>query len=63
MVDLMTKLALDPKTLATYRQDPTLFVDSTSGLTPLEADALKLGHRGAVIASMKGKAHSVCFSK
>jgi hypothetical protein len=53
MVDLMTKLALDPKALATYRQDPTLFVDSTSGLTRLEADALKLGHQGAVIASMK----------
>ena len=55
MVDLMTKLALDPKALATYKQDPTLFVDSTSGLTRLEADALKLGHQGAVIASMKGK--------
>jgi hypothetical protein len=55
MVDLMTKLALDPEALATYRQDPTLFVDSTSGITPLEANALKLGHQGAVIASMKGK--------
>ena len=55
MADLMTTLALDPKALATYKQDPTLFVDSTSGLTPLEADALKLGQQGVVIASMKGK--------
>jgi hypothetical protein len=55
MVDLMTKLALDPRALATYRQDPTLVIGSTSGLTPLEANALKLGQQGAVIASMKGK--------
>ena len=55
MVDLMTQLALDPKTLAMYRQDPTLFVDSASGLTPLEAGALKLGQQGAVMASMKGE--------
>ena len=55
MVDLMIKLALDPNALAAYKQDPTLFVDSISGLTPFEADALKLGHQGTVIASMKGK--------
>lgn len=55
MVDFMTKLALDPKALATYREDPTLSIDSTPGLTPLEANALKLGHQGAIIASMRGK--------
>jgi hypothetical protein len=55
MVDLMIKLAIDPKALATYKQNPKLFIDSTSGLTPLEASALKLGHQGGIIASMKGK--------
>lgn len=64
MVDLMTKLALDPKALATYKQGPSIFVDSISGLHPSEAAALKLGHQGAIIASMRGKrAHSVCFGQ
>jgi hypothetical protein len=55
MVDLMTKLALDPKALATYQQNPNLYIDSTSGLTLPEIRALKLGNEGSVIRAMKGK--------
>lgn len=63
MVDLMTKLALDPKALAAYKQNPTHFVDSTPGLKPLETTALKLGHQGAVICSMKGKPFVSAYKK
>lgn len=63
MVDVMTKLALDPKALAAYKQNPAQFIDSISGLTPLEAGALKLDSQGAIMRSMRGKAFPSTSSK
>jgi hypothetical protein len=55
MVGLMKKLALDPKALAVFEQNPTFLIDSTPDLKPLEIEALKLGQQNAIIRSMKGK--------
>lgn len=54
MADLMTKLALDPKALAEYKQDPALYIEHTPGLTPLEMQAMKLGKQGTILRVMKG---------
>lgn len=53
MEDLMTKLALDPKALAAYQENPTIFLDSAS-LTPSEMSVLKMGP-STIISSMKRK--------
>lgn len=53
MENLMTNLALDPKALAAYQENPTIFLDS-AGLTPLEMSVLKMG-QGTIISSMKRK--------
>lgn len=53
MEDLMTNLALNPKALAAYQKNPTIFLDS-AGLTPLEMSVLKMG-RGTIISLMKRK--------
>lgn len=63
MVDLMTKLALDPKALGMYQQNPTLYIDSTSGLTLPEIHALKLGNEGSVIGAMKGRSFQPILSR
>jgi hypothetical protein len=49
MKDVMIKLALDPRTLAEYKNNPVSFADSVSGLTPLETAALQQAHEGTII--------------
>jgi hypothetical protein len=55
MKEVMIKLALDPKALAEYKNNPTLFSDSISGLNPAERAALREAHESKIISSMKGK--------
>jgi hypothetical protein len=55
MKELMIKLVLDPKALAEYKHNPTLFSDSISGLSPVERAALQEAHESKIISSMKGK--------
>jgi len=55
MQDVMIKLALDPKALAEYQSNPTLFTDSTSGLMPPEKVALQNAHEGLIMSEMKGQ--------
>lgn len=54
MKEVMIKLALDPKALAEYKRNPTLFADSISGLTSVERGALGEAHESKIISSMKG---------
>ena len=55
MKEVMIRLALDPKALAEYKRNPTLFSNSISGLSPVERAALREAHESKIISSMKGK--------
>jgi hypothetical protein len=53
MIDLMTKLALDPRLLAEYKADPHAFVQAMPDLSDSERDALEKGTLWAVQGAMK----------
>jgi hypothetical protein len=53
MVEVMTQLALDPKTLMKYKADQSAFAQSVPGLSSQERSALEIGDMWALRCAMK----------
>ncbi|KAI3606145.1 uroporphyrin-iii c tetrapyrrole (corrin porphyrin) methyltransferase [Moniliophthora roreri] len=63
MKTFLTDLALKPRLLEEYREDPAAVVDRVDGLTEDEKYGLKLGTEGPVYALMSRTAEDVSSSK
>ncbi|KAH8104787.1 tetrapyrrole methylase [Cristinia sonorae] len=63
MVDIMTKLALDPTVLSKYKADKAAFAQSATGLNDKERAALTSGDPWAICSSMKRIPESLVVRK